>query len=951
MPPMRLWLSIVLLTLFVMPIQANHFPPSFEDAPLHAVTFVDKTEGWAVGDHGVIWHTIDGGKQWERQKSGTRASLRSVQFLTPYSGFAVGRTELPKTLGHSTGIVLATTDGGLTWTEVSNGLMPGLMAAHFFNDKNGIVAGDSTPAFPCGIFTTTDGGRSWKPLPGMKDINWTAMDFRSESCGVLAGSAQYAILKDGKMNESKSAQSTDFKNHSLSLSHGGTGNHFAIANDGTLMDFNSTASVVASNINTNSYRQFITVGCQPNAIAVSGKQLWVVGRPGTVVMHSPDEGKTWTTQETKSPCSLNAIQMIDETTGWAVGELGTILNTTDGGKTWNVQKTGGQRAAVLFVHANGADVPFDALAMTGTKNGHLCGVLHLGVNSPRLSAVTRECGGAFTDCLSNRSDGTIPLSDLVCQIRQWRPNTIVTDRAGAGVESDRVREAVLTAVKMAADPKAFPEHMESLKLAVHTVQNVYAIHPTTDKAAVQFGYEKLVPELADDVRDFCELAPSLLGPAAKVPAFRLFTRLHPSTASTATELVSDTVSPRGGSARRKMLPPTWPADYVAAKEKIAIARRKIESIVTDPEKAGGHEKALEQIRANLVGLPEDIAARTAGTVAADFARAGQWGLAREMHGFVLESFELYPEAAEAARWLMTFHTSSQVRRRIELGQVMPLPKSVFDTVDDPGAVKQTSHSEAEGTFAKTIYRFKTGEAARTWNRFALDLEPKLIAFGPGLAADPAVMQTRRLARERAGINVPKSESKLEPVVVKAERTKTKPKLDGKLDDEVWKLSVPICHQSGSSLAATESGNSSEVRFAYDDQFLYVAISNGILKSDRVPMAESRERDADQKGFDRVEFALDLDRSGGETAYRFCVDQRGCLSESCWGDKGWNPKWFVAFEQNELGWTAEIAIPLAELTHTPVSGSVWGLELTKILKDNRVWKFPVQENRVELHFSK
>ena len=48
--------------------------PTFDDAPLRAIQFVDKNEGWSVGDDGVIWHSIDGGKNWERQKSGTRAS-------------------------------------------------------------------------------------------------------------------------------------------------------------------------------------------------------------------------------------------------------------------------------------------------------------------------------------------------------------------------------------------------------------------------------------------------------------------------------------------------------------------------------------------------------------------------------------------------------------------------------------------------------------------------------------------------------------------------------------------------------------------------------------------------------------------------------------------------------------------------------------------------------------
>src|ERR1700730_4650711 len=80
---------------------------SFEDAALHAVQFVDEHEGWAVGDEGVIWHTIDGGQSWERQPTGMRASLRSVHFLNPYTGWVAGREELPHGQS-SAGILLFT---------------------------------------------------------------------------------------------------------------------------------------------------------------------------------------------------------------------------------------------------------------------------------------------------------------------------------------------------------------------------------------------------------------------------------------------------------------------------------------------------------------------------------------------------------------------------------------------------------------------------------------------------------------------------------------------------------------------------------------------------------------------------------------------------------------------------------------------------------------------------
>src|SRR5262249_23497622 len=85
-----------------------------EDATLRAVQFVDGREGWAVGDEGVIWHTIDGGENWEKQATGIRASLRSLCFLGPYVGWVAGREEQAQGAG-SVGVLLFTRDGGLTW--------------------------------------------------------------------------------------------------------------------------------------------------------------------------------------------------------------------------------------------------------------------------------------------------------------------------------------------------------------------------------------------------------------------------------------------------------------------------------------------------------------------------------------------------------------------------------------------------------------------------------------------------------------------------------------------------------------------------------------------------------------------------------------------------------------------------------------------------------------------
>src|SRR5262245_14230539 len=184
--PMRSSLpALAVVAALGAPIHAAN-PCHYDDAPLRAVHFVDDKEGWAVGDEGVIWHTIDGGKNWERQPSGVRASLRSVHFQTPYNGvgWIAGRQELPG--GGATGVVLYTKDGGVEWRRILVHSLPGMHLVRFVDNRTGYLAGDGSEQFPSGVFATSDGGRTWQPVPGPRVPSWRAGDFTKER-GALAG--------------------------------------------------------------------------------------------------------------------------------------------------------------------------------------------------------------------------------------------------------------------------------------------------------------------------------------------------------------------------------------------------------------------------------------------------------------------------------------------------------------------------------------------------------------------------------------------------------------------------------------------------------------------------------------------------------------------------------------------------------------------------------------------
>jgi photosystem II stability/assembly factor-like uncharacterized protein len=89
---------------------------------LYGIAFADARHGWVVGIHGAILATADGGRTWTPQHSGTECDLRDVAFTDAHQGIVVGNSMHVvdgdwecATLNGS--VILRTTDGGATWTK------------------------------------------------------------------------------------------------------------------------------------------------------------------------------------------------------------------------------------------------------------------------------------------------------------------------------------------------------------------------------------------------------------------------------------------------------------------------------------------------------------------------------------------------------------------------------------------------------------------------------------------------------------------------------------------------------------------------------------------------------------------------------------------------------------------------------------------------------------------
>ena len=135
-------------------------------ADLNAVHFIDAANGWAVGDQGVIASSTNGGATWTAQDSGVTADLLGVSFVDAQHGWAVGHTPATAFLIPAP-VILATTDGGAHWAAQAAALPAEaeLYDVAFADATHGWAVGDlpgDGQDNASVIVATTDGGLTWK---------------------------------------------------------------------------------------------------------------------------------------------------------------------------------------------------------------------------------------------------------------------------------------------------------------------------------------------------------------------------------------------------------------------------------------------------------------------------------------------------------------------------------------------------------------------------------------------------------------------------------------------------------------------------------------------------------------------------------------------------------------------------------------------------------------------
>lgn len=166
-------------------------------------------------------------------------------------------------------------------------------------------------------------------------------------------------------------------------------------------------------------------------------------------------------------------------------------------------------------------------------------------------------------------------------------------------------------------------------------------------------------------------------------------------------------------------------------------------------------------------------------------------------------------------------------------------------------------------------------------------------------------------------------------------------IDGVIDESVWKQITPLPFVQHKPVYGAKPTEHTEMRVAYDDNFLYIA---GSLYDTEKIQSTSLERDGGNSSSDWFGVAIDS-YNDKENATAFFTTPSGLRWDATVLDgqggiylnTNWNAYWDVATTISEEGWFAEFRIPLSSLRFQSVDGeTIMGLITWRSLARNNEW---------------
>ncbi len=282
----------------------------------------DPNYGWVCGFGGKIVATTNGGVTWTGTTINTANQMESIFFVNKTVGFVVDASQ---------SAIYKTTNGGASWKNISPGFRNGIYdlpheywGTYFYNANLGVImGGGSCQGGYCRFYRTTDGGATW-------DMTENASFGRpTKPCDAIlldANGSGYAV-SSGLLWETNDALNWRVIDQTGALDWHEEityeqGSFLVPVSEGCQgSEVNGYGGMRFREAGSNYWRNYNTGVPMFGTCLLSKKIGWAVGYKRSVY-YTSDAGKNWELRNcgVLEGANLDDIYFANDTTGWLVGQ-------------------------------------------------------------------------------------------------------------------------------------------------------------------------------------------------------------------------------------------------------------------------------------------------------------------------------------------------------------------------------------------------------------------------------------------------------------------------------------------------------------------------------------------------------------------------------------------------------------------------------------------------------
>ena len=283
--------------------------------------FIDANTAFVIDGAGQVLKTTDGGSSWSDLSNYPATNASLVYFSDASNGIVISSTASRDKYAN------ITTDGGISWSTHLIGNVYGSPLDISFHGQTGYVSINRS------IYTSSDGGVSWSEYdmpesnPALVTYNSIVNNSSNKDLSFLMAGSGLAQLKNGETRQLASFLVSDLKDIK-----------FLTKDTGFVLDDQSVLKTTDGGFSWS--RTEIGEECYEMAFSPTNPSIGYIFSFGNSIYKTTNGGDTWNELNSNGITPTfgddTYFKFIDDTKGFLYKENGFLFKTTDGGLNWSL---------------------------------------------------------------------------------------------------------------------------------------------------------------------------------------------------------------------------------------------------------------------------------------------------------------------------------------------------------------------------------------------------------------------------------------------------------------------------------------------------------------------------------------------------------------------------------------------------------------------------------------